>query len=82
MNIFSAIQKAIGGQRPNEILLKCSGFRCGKVFTMEASTRALPEHPICPTCEERFNVGIQQWIHAHSGHTTGNYHLLDGWDRG
>lgn len=51
---------------------------CNNVFYVAQGT-ALPDVPICPRCEKRFNRGIVETIHAHSGKTSGNFHIVDGY---
>jgi hypothetical protein len=60
---------------------KCGGFGCGKVFELTKPLNALPDILICPECEERFNRGITQWVHANSGRVGGNFHILDGYSK-
>lgn len=51
---------------------------CNRVFEIPLNA-VVPDIPICHSCEERFNRGIIETIHARSGKTTGSYHITEGY---
>lgn len=60
---------------------QCQAFNCGRIFEIKHPDRPLPEMLVCPTCEQRFNWGIKEWLHANTGQVEGNFHLIDGYSK-
>lgn len=50
--------------------------QCRNVFEIPPGA-VVPDIPICPICERRFNEGIVQGVHAHTGRLTGGYNIFD-----
>ena len=65
----------------NTVWVKCGGFACNNVFQVRDSNEK-PCIFICNSCEEKFNQGIVEYVHANTGKTKGNFHLTDGYSKG
>ena len=61
--------------------VQCQAFNCSRIFELKNPHAVLPDVPVCPVCEQRFNQGIKEWVHSHTGKTKGNYHLIDGYSK-
>ena len=55
---------------------QCGAFGCSNTVFINPD-KGVPEVAICTSCVRRFNTGIIQDVHAHTGNLTGSYNIFD-----
>ena len=84
MSILDTVSKFLGGGVRQSVRcgarVRASGrselTQCRNIFEV-APGAIVPDIPICPRCEQRFNQGIVEGVHAQTGRLTGGYNILD-----
>jgi hypothetical protein len=82
VSFFNVIHEFLGKDKQLALRAQCGNMLCKRIFELKNPVFPLPEIVFCPPCTMRMNEGIQQWLHANTGKTKGNFHITEGYSRG